>query len=214
MQDVTGQKFGRLTAIKFVRWHYFPHSKRQQVWHFICDCGTHTESLLPNVRSRHTNSCGCLLIERRNVARLTHGDAPKGKPTHLYIVWSGMKQRCYDVNCRLYPRWGGRGIKVLWKCYEDFRADMAPSYREGLQIERINNAGDYCKENCKWATAREQALNRRSNLIVTLNGESKPCRLWADETGIKYETLRRRIHAGWSAQTALTTPVGGYRAAL
>lgn len=123
-----------------------------------------------------------------------------------------MKQRCEDVNCRLYPRWGGRGIKVLWACYEDFKRDMAPSYREGLQIERIDNEGNYSKENCRWATAREQALNRRSNRILEYNGQRKALGLWAEGVGLKYGTLQRRIGLGWSVESALTTPVLRYRA--
>lgn len=210
---VDGVKFGRLTALRFVRWHEFKSGKRQQVWEFVCDCGNQTEAFLGNVKRGHTKSCGCLLVETRPLIRLKHGDSPKSGPTHLYIVWCGIKQRCEDVNCRLYPRWGGRGIKVLWSCYEDFKRDMAESYREGLQIERIDNNGHYCKENCKWATAREQAFNRRSNRILEFNGERKPLGIWAEQLGFKYGTLQRRLYVGWPVEAALTTPVVRYRAA-
>lgn len=124
----------------------------------------------------------------------------------LYDIWCGMKQRCENKNCRLYPRWGGRGIKILWACYRDFKRDMGPTYQPELQIERIDNNGHYCKENCKWATPVEQANNRRSNVILEFNGQRMSVTLWEKKLGFKKYTIQSRIKHGWTVKRALTTP--------
>lgn len=138
---------------------------------------------------------------------IKHGDARKGNRTSLYIVWFNMRQRCQNPNYRDYPRWGGRGIKLLWTDYKSFRSDMLPSYSPGLQIERRDNSGHYCKENCYWATARQQALNRRSCVILEFKGRSQNLTLWAEELGIHRNTLQNRIYHGWPVEKALTHPV-------
>lgn len=200
-------KFGRLEPIGFVGWREFPSGNRQRLWKFKCDCGKEHVALLHNVKRGHTTSCGCYLNQRRIEAHTTHGDNRKGKRTKLYTVWATMKQRCEDVNYRHYPRWGGRGIKILWASYEEFKRDMGPSFQPGLQIERVNNDGHYCKENCKWATAKEQARNRSSNVLMMFNGQTKTMIDWAEACGLRYSTLHRRISLGWSVECALTTPV-------
>lgn len=204
-----GQRFGRLTAVRFVRRRYFPSGKSMAVWEFQCDCGKATHALANNVRRLHTTSCGCYLNQRRIEVHTKHGDAKNGLPHPIYTVWCGIKQRCEDVNCRLYPRWGGRGIKVLWSSYEDFKRDMETTYQPGLQIERIDNNGQYCKENCKWATPTEQANNRRSNVVLEFNGQKMAATLWARKLGIEPAMLRARLKNGWSIQKALTTPKVG-----
>ncbi len=119
-----------------------------------------------------------------------------------------MLQRCYDPNCNTYERYGARGIGILWQTYEEFRADMLSSYKPGLQIERIDNSGHYGKTNCRWATAKEQAYNRRSNLLIEFKGETMALGQWAERLGIKPMTISQRIRKlGWSVERALTTKV-------
>ena len=209
MKDYTGQKFNRLTAVEFAEWRYFKSGKRQQVWWFLCECGTRIKGQINNAVTGHTKSCGC--GEKENLralmeVRTTHGHSGR-HPHPLYTVWCSMRQRCCDVNHKQYPDWGGRGIKILWTRYEDFYRDMSPGYQPGLTIERINNDGNYEPGNCKWATYKEQNLNRRSNRKITFHGKTQPLSVWAWESGLKPMTLAWRINHGWSTSRALTEPV-------
>lgn len=118
-----------------------------------------------------------------------------------------MRQRCNDPNSISYKYYGARGIKVMWESYEDFKRDMGDSYAPGLKIERINNNGHYCKENCCWKTDAEQCRNRRNNVFLEYNGERKCMTDWAHSLGMAPKTMGARIRSGWTAEEAITTPV-------
>ena len=137
--------------------------------------------------------------------------------TRIHSVWSNMKARCQIRSSISYKNYGGRGIKVCdqWQRFEGFRDDMYDSYlkhveeygTDNTQIDRIDNNGNYEPENCKWVTRKINSLNRRDNNRVTFNGETKTILEWSDEVGLKYQTLRNRIHLhNWSVEEALTIP--------
>lgn len=130
--------------------------------------------------------------------------------TRLYTVWIDMRQRCSNPNRKEYARYGGRGITVCegWDKYEEFRAwAMESGYSDNLTLERVNNNGPYCPENCRWATRKEQANNRVTNRLLTMNGETHTMTEWAEVTGISRETIQRRLQRGWTVEKALTVPV-------
>lgn len=135
--------------------------------------------------------------------------------TRFYSVWQNMKRRCGDSTHDKYSYYGGRGIKCVWKDFKSFMEDMYGSYqmhteKHGEQntfIERIQNNGDYCKENCKWSTRAEQCRNRRSNVIVTFNGQTKCFGDWVNELGLNRLTIRARLKRGWSIEDAFTKKV-------
>ena len=127
--------------------------------------------------------------------------------TPIYKSWSSMKSRCTRKNDPSYFRYGGRGIQVSskWETFAGFLKDMGSTYKVGLSIERINNDGNYCKENCKWATKKEQANNRRSNRIIKFDNQKKTLAHWSDELGIKRTTISQRLDVyGWNVAKALT----------
>ena len=139
----------------------------------------------------------------------------------FYAKWNSMHNRCENPAQERYPRYGGRGIKVSenWRDFLPFRDDMYESYlfhvkkygSENTTLDRINVDGDYCKENCRWATRSEQAFNRgprniKPRTFLTFKGKKQSVIAWADELGIKRTTLFMRIHSyGWSVKRALST---------
>jgi hypothetical protein len=132
--------------------------------------------------------------------------------TRIYRIWKGMRNRCENQNIPQYRDWGGRGITVCEEWKTDFNKfyewSMTHGYTNELSIDRIDNDGNYCPENCRWTTAQTQALNRKSNSFITYNGITKHISEWDKDIGsAKSGRVRARLNAGWSIEDAVTTPV-------
>jgi hypothetical protein len=128
--------------------------------------------------------------------------------TRIYRIWSNMLTRCNNKNALYYSRYGGRGIRVCerWETFANFYEDMVAGYDHSLTLDRIDNTGNYSPENCRWATPREQAINRENTFLVRFNGKSQTITDWAREIGIKRSTLAQRIYSyKWPIERALTT---------
>jgi len=125
--------------------------------------------------------------------------------TDIYVVWCNMKQRCNNPKNRKYPRYGGRGIKYCdeWESFKNFYQDMNPTYVKGLTLDRINNDGNYCKENCRWATYSQQNFNTSKGKKITFRGQTKLIREWAEQLGVSKSTLIERLEF-WPIERALT----------
>lgn len=200
--DLTGMRFGRLVVIEQAT----HHANGGIRWMCKCDCGKEVIVARHELRSGHTLSCGCLQDENRH--RTIHG----GRHTRLYVIWNNMKRRCFCPTQQKYEYYGGRGITVCDEWKNSFGAfqEWAHShgYCEDLTIDRIDTNGNYCPENCRWATVEEQRNNMRSNVILEYNGQSHTMAEWARLLNISYTALLQRIHKlGWSVEKALTTPV-------
>lgn len=157
--DMTGQRYGRLVAVRRVGKNQFGRA----VWQFNCDCGNVTESDGNPVRMRRVQSCGCIARERsRALARNRAAHGMSHSPT--YRSWTAMKERCQRPNHHKYPLYGGRGIKVCkqWQTFEGFLADMGER-PEGTTIDRIDVNDGYHAGNCRWASAVDQRANRRDS---------------------------------------------------
>lgn len=137
----------------------------------------------------------------------------KSKPPRLLNIWNSMKQRCYNKNNEAYNRYGGRGILVC----EEWRNDsyafrewaIAHGYRDDLTLDRIDVNGNYCPENCRWATRKEQNNNRRDNHKLTLNGKTQSLPEWAEELGLTYGGLYDRLYRGWPIEMVLAPRMRG-----
>lgn len=203
--NLIGKRFGRLIVIKRMqqdRW-------RNYKWLCQCDCGKQKIVRSGSLRSGYTQSCGCLQKERCAVSHTRHGHKTKEKTSKIYRIWEAILRRCKNPNYHEYKYYGGRGIKVCerWKKFENFLTDMGKPPTKNHSIDRINNDKDYCLENCRWATKKEQQRNKRNNHLETFNEKTKCIAEWAEEFGIPDGTLRARLKYGWSIDRALTTPV-------
>lgn len=140
-----------------------------------------------------------------------HGGRPKGKKTRLYNIWLHMRERCHNPNFVHFDNYGDRGISVCeeWdESYEAFREwALSNGYKDNLTLERKDNDGDYCPDNCKWATPKEQANNRRSNRLLSFNGETHNIEGWCKITGLPRHIVDNRLRRGWSVEKTLSTPV-------
>ena len=197
--DLTGKRFGRLIA----------REKINNKWSCKCDCGNITEVLRPNLKSGNTKSCGCISKE------FPHNYKHGMRHTQIYRSWLHMKERCTNKRCKDFKNWGGRGIKCLWKSFEEFRDDMYESYQshikkfeeENTSIDRIDNNGDYCKENCRWATRTEQSRNKRNSIYFKFRGQNKSMPEWCEILGMPYKAVQHRYYRGWSVERILTIPI-------
>lgn len=128
--------------------------------------------------------------------------------TKIYGVWASMRGRCLSPSSTSYHYYGGRGITICerWNSFDNFAADMAASYVEGLTIERVNNEAGYGPDNCRWATMREQSVNTRRNRFLVYQGRRQTVSQWAAELGISRHTIEARMKKGWPVEHVLALP--------
>lgn len=136
--------------------------------------------------------------------------ATRSRKQRLLNIWLKMNSRCFDPSDMSYIRYGGKGITVCdrWKTsFITFYGDMEPSYKEGLTIERIDNKGNYCPPNCKWATMEEQSRNKSNNKYLTHKGVTLVVADWVKITGLSHKCIQYRLSLGWDVEKTLTHPL-------
>jgi len=197
-ERLSGRKFGLLTV------ETLDHigSSGHAYWLCKCECGGTKVVRASHLKLGNVSSWGCIPPRR------THG----GSGSRLYVIWNAMKQRCFNANSPEYHLYGGRGITVCdeWRnSFEVFRDwALANGYRENLTIDRKDNDKGYCPDNCRWATAMQQANNTRKTRLLTYKGETRSVSEWARILGIRQSTLNMRLNKyRWSVEDALSKGV-------
>ena len=201
-KDITGQKFERLTAIKYM----YTKNKRPY-WLCKCECGKEIITAYGNLKKGNTKSCGCLKheIAINHYSNLNKQHRMKG--TKIYSKWLWMKARCYKEHTHGYKNYGGRGIKVCDEWLHNFKNfyDWAINngYSDDLTIERIDTNGDYEPSNCKWITNLEQQNNKRNNRFIEYKGEKHTIAEWSRITGINKNIILDRLNNNWDTAEIL-----------
>jgi len=198
--DEIGNVYGKLTVIAYVGHSIKSH--KGAYWRCRCECGTEVDVVGVTLRNGKTRSCsaGCGLT--------THGM----KNTPEYYCWKDMKARCGTPSHPQFGNYGARGIKVCdrWEAsFETFLNDMGMKPFPEASLDRIDNEGDYCPENCRWATREQQHNNKRTNRYVAHNGETLTVAQWAKRLGIPSNTIHSRLDRGWPVEHAMT--VGAFK---
>lgn len=192
--DLTGQQIKYLTVLNKAG-----HKGKFILWELTCVCKKQvflTGDCIAKIKKNddRSGSCGCIKTEKSKNAplkRITHGKTG----TKIYRIWFDMKRRCSDVSRDDYPRYGGKGISVSkeWMKFQNFYNDMGDP-PHGMSIDRIDSKGNYCKENCRWATIIQQNNNRSNNRFEVVFGEkitmSNACRKYK----VSYDNVLSHIH--------------------
>ena len=196
--DLKGQIFGHLLVIR----QKGINNQNRAMWLCKCSCGIEKKISSHDLK-HHTISCGHIAKEVRikNMA-LGRGWNKKEIPSNkkrLHKTWDSMCQRCRNKNNLSYKNYGGRGIEMCeeWNSFITFEKwALETGYNDTLTIDRINNNGNYEPGNCRWATMKQQSNNKRSNIIVKINGTSKNITQWCELYNIKWTTFKARLIAG------------------
>lgn len=195
-EDLTGKKFGRLTAIRLVGNNH----NNLRLWRWRCDCGTRIDRPSAAIKAGRQVSCGCHRDEQSK-ARVTHGQSG----TRTYRAWIGMKARCRGGDVRSKRYYADRGITVCrrWAdSFEDFLHDMGEC-PAGMTLERIDSNAGYMPSNCTWATQAEQIRNTSRTVRVRVRGRVVCLKDACAMTGLNYDRVRSRIRSGMSPAAAL-----------
>lgn len=195
--DLTGTRFGRLVAVT----EEYRSGYRGYIC--VCDCGETKWVNISPLKSGRQKSCGCYRRINSKAIRTTHGMVG----TLTYKAWGSMLQRCYNTHSTTFNRYGAMGITTSeeWRTFENFYSDMGDC-PPGKTLDRVDNSKGYCKDNCRWATRKEQGNNRTNHVYITAFGETHNAQQWGEKVGITGNAIRSRLARGWSPERALTEP--------
>ncbi len=206
-KNLTGKTFGNLKVLNFGSTVKTSWGANGYTWRCLCSCGKEILSRSDLLLRGKTKSCGCLsspqVIRERSTV---HGM----RNTKFYAIWHGMKMRCRKGAGTLYNKNGIR-VSAQWKKFTNFYSDMYESYILHVQkygarqttLDRVDNKRGYEKDNCRWATRKEQQRNKNNNVLFTIGGRTQTQAAWVEEAGVAINTFCTRLKKGWTAEEAL-----------
>lgn len=209
MALLAGDRVGRWTVVGAAAARLLPSGQSVYRVHCRCDCGNERDVAKAKLASGASKSCGCLQRELARDSHTVHG----GDGTPERIAHRNLIVRCTNPRSPSYPRYGGRGITVCERWlkgdgerhpFECFLADMGPRPSPDHSVDRVDVNGDYEPSNCRWATTKEQARNRRSNRLVEVGARRMSVAEACDVLGIRYATMNDRLQSGWAFDDAVT----------
>ena len=199
IQDISGQKFGFLTATSFAGRKEFPSGQHHNLWNCVCECGKEAVHSLCVLKRRSNISCGCKTSSLLSKAKTVHGYRKRcDPPNKTWRAWWNMVTRCTNPKSDHYGAYGGRGISIHlnWvRSFPNFLQDMGEC-PNGYSLERINVDGNYEPSNCKWIPLSDQFENMRKSLLITHGGKTQSLARWARDLGMNYTTLYDRHQRG------------------
>lgn len=203
LNDLTGKRFGHLTVLHRGDDRVSKSGRKRITWDCECDCGNIVNIFADSLIGNKTRSCGC----KKQEMRANTCEYEYVHNTRLYGIWNSMKDRCLNKNSVPYKHYGGRGITVCQEWLHDFIAfrewSYSNGYAENLTLDRVDNDGNYSPDNCRWVDRSAQANNRRSNRLLTYNGETHNVTQWASILGISPKTIFSRIYTGKTVEEVL-----------
>lgn len=204
--DITGKKFGRLTALRFIP----DDSKFSKFW-CVCECGNEKSVMAQALISGLTVSCGCFKNEQIKKRATAHGYGKSGKErSPTYSSWASMMDRCeWGGHKIMYAKYGAKGIRVCpeWHNFENFLRDMGVR-PPGTSIDRKENSDGYSKNNCRWATRREQALNTTRTAKVLIDGKPVIVFELCEKLGLSRKAVRARASRRGNDYVAALKSIG------
>jgi len=198
--DLTGKRFGNLTAVSF-EGH---NPGKSTEWECVCDCGNTIIKSIHKLQTNKNLSCGC--IRNKRIRKPKHGLCK----TRIFRIWRCMHNRCTNIKDIGYKYYGSKGITICdeWKDVRTF-ADWANNngYTDILTLDRIDSCGNYDPDNCRWSTMLEQENNRSDNVLIEYNGETNTLSNMCRKYNKKYNTMHSRLKKGWTVSKAFNEPL-------
>ena len=204
-EDMEGRHFGHILVLW--RTNTPDNHPPNKPWFCECDCGRAFFASRSELLNGKTISCGCITIPKEEKQKKKPITYVNGHPKRLFVIWCSMKQRCYNPKRKDYHSYGGRGITICDEWLDNFiefeKWSLANGYDDTLSIDRIDNDGNYCPENCRWATRKEQDHNRPNVNLYYINGEEYTTFEICEKYRIDPKMLKRRLKRGLMIQDAI-----------
>lgn len=198
--DITNEKFGKWKVLEF------SHMKGRSYWICQCDCGTMSTKRLDQLTAGITRDCGC--SNNFNMDGTTSSKEVGEMDSRIASIWYGMHHRCQNKDHINYSGYGGRGISICkdWYYYDNFKDwAMKNGYSDDLELDRIDNDGNYNPSNCRWATREQQCYNKRNTIYIEYKGKKRTLKELSELTGITIQLLQRRHSKGFPVND-ITSP--------